>query len=199
MNKKFIITESDRNQIKKLYNITEIDSAKALEALIKLVDKSDASLMSTDTTSSTETEVSNIKKPEGYKPKFKNKFNVDLEGGNEGHKKRAFGNWESDNAWDLFAPAGTKVESITKGIVTKIKNYGQKRSKVYGTGISIKGTDEYPNIFYTHLKNVNLTVGQTIDVGDIIGEISEWEGHPSDIEHVHIGLPWNLELRDYIS
>lgn len=80
MNKKFIITESDRNQIKKLYNITEIDSAKALEALIKLVDKSDASLMSTDTTSSTETEVSNIKKPEGYKPKFKNKFNVDLEG-----------------------------------------------------------------------------------------------------------------------
>lgn len=39
MNNKFLITESERNQIKKLYNITEIDSAKALQALDQLVNK----------------------------------------------------------------------------------------------------------------------------------------------------------------
>lgn len=39
MNNKFLITESERNQIKKLYNINEIDAVKALQSLVQFVDK----------------------------------------------------------------------------------------------------------------------------------------------------------------
>lgn len=40
MRKKFLITEEEKNTIKKLYNITEIDAAKAIEALAKFVGSS---------------------------------------------------------------------------------------------------------------------------------------------------------------
>lgn len=40
MSNKFIITESERSQIRKLYNLTEIDAAKALGMLSQFVNKS---------------------------------------------------------------------------------------------------------------------------------------------------------------
>lgn len=130
---------------------------------------------------------------------IKNKFNVDLENGPKHHGSRAFGNWESDNAWDMFAPSGTKVYSFTKGFVRYIKEYGQNSGKVYGTGVIISGIDGYPDIFYTHLKNVKLSQNQKVNVGTYIGEISEWEGHDPSGEHVHVGLPYGKHIRDYIA
>jgi murein DD-endopeptidase MepM/ murein hydrolase activator NlpD len=125
-------------------------------------------------------------------------FTTDLESGPKNHSKRAFGNWQSDNAWDIFAPAGTIVNSYTEGVVTKVRDTGKNSGKVFGTQVSIKGENGYPNIFYTHLKNVKLTKGQKVKVGDYIGEISEWVGHDGKT-HVHIGLPRGKHLRELLN
>ena len=125
------------------------------------------------------------------------KFKVDLENGPLNHGKRAFGNWESDNAWDVFAPAGTVVNSYTEGTVSRIRDTGKNSGKVFGTQVSIKGMNNYPDIFYTHLKNVSLKKGDTVKVGDVIGVISEWVGH-DNMTHVHIGLPRGKHLRDLL-
>lgn len=130
-------------------------------------------------------------------------FSVDLENGPSNHKKRPLGNWASDNAWDLFAPAGTVVNSYTDGTVTKVYNNGKRSGAVYGTQVTIKGNDNYPDIFYTHLKNVKIEKGQEIKVGDYIGEVSEWCKTESCVEyhsgsHVHIGLPYGEHLKDLL-
>ncbi len=124
-------------------------------------------------------------------------FTVDLENGPANHGKRKLGNWQSDNAWDVFAPAGSVVNSYTNGKVTKVKDTGKNSGKIFGTQVSIKGEDGYPDIFYTHLKNVDLKSGDTVSVGDKIGEVSEWIGHDKST-HVHIGLPVGKHLKDLI-
>jgi hypothetical protein len=47
-------------------------------------------------------------------------FKTDLENGPKNHGSRALGNWQSDNAWDIFAPPGTVVNSYTNGKVKKV-------------------------------------------------------------------------------
>ena len=130
-------------------------------------------------------------------------FSVDLENGPSNHGKRAFGNWQSDNAWDNFASPGTEVPSFTEGTVTKIRNSGKRSGKVFGTQVSIKGNGEFPDIFYTHLKNVKLSVGDKVKLGDYIGQVTEWCKDESCSEHhsgthVHIGLPKGRHLRELL-
>jgi biotin carboxyl carrier protein len=124
-------------------------------------------------------------------------FITDLENGPKNHGSRAFGNWQSDNAWDVFAPAGTVVNSYTKGVVSRVYDTGKNSGKVFGTQVTISGKGNYPDIFYTHLKNVKLKKGDEVDLGDYIGEISEWVGH-KNMEHVHIGLPRGRHLRELL-
>lgn len=124
------------------------------------------------------------------------KFQGDLEMGNDYHRSRPLGNWQSDNAWDLFAPAGTVWKSLTKGTVTKVHDTGKSTGKIYGTQVSVKGDSGYPDIFYTHLKNVDLKPGDKIDIGDEVGEVSEWGTSKST--HVHVGLPYGKELSDLL-
>ena len=123
-------------------------------------------------------------------------FKGDLENGPSNHASRGFGNWESDNAWDLFAPVGTPVNSYTKGVVSKVKESSGRNPKIYGTQISIKGEDGYPNIFYTHIENVKLSKGDVVDVGDFIGTVKESPGNTET--HVHIGLPYGSHIKDLL-
>jgi peptidoglycan hydrolase-like protein with peptidoglycan-binding domain len=124
-------------------------------------------------------------------------FTTDLENGPKNHGSRAFGNWQSDNAWDLFARAGTVVNSYTKGVVAQVYDTGKNSGKVFGTQVTISGKDKYPDIFYTHLKNVKLKRGDEVNLGDYIGEISEWVDH-KNMEHVHIGLPIGRHLKELL-
>lgn len=123
---------------------------------------------------------------------------TDLENGPKNHAARPLGNWQSDNAWDMFAPADTMVYSFTEGTVSKVYNTGKNSGKIFGTQISVKGENGYPNIFYTHLKDSKVNVGDKVKVGDPIGKISEWIGHPTGT-HVHVGLPFGNHIKDLIS
>jgi hypothetical protein len=124
-------------------------------------------------------------------------FKTDLENGPKNHGARALGNWQSDNAWDIFAPAGSVVNSYTDGKVLKVKASGKRSGKIYGTQVTVTGDEGYPDIFYTHLKNVNLQKGDVVKVGDKIGEVSEWDTSPKST-HVHIGLPRGNHLKDLL-
>jgi predicted chitinase len=131
-------------------------------------------------------------------------FKVDLENGPANHGSRALGNWQSDNAWDVFAPAGTVVNSYTDGVVSKIFDNGKKSGKIFGTQLTIKGENGYPDIFYTHITDVNLSVGDKIKVGEYVGKIIEWCTDESCTKkmsgtHVHIGLPQGNTLKDLIN
>jgi peptidoglycan hydrolase-like protein with peptidoglycan-binding domain len=124
-------------------------------------------------------------------------FKTDLENGPKNHGGRALGNWESDNAWDVFSPPGTVVNSYTDGTVSKVRDTGKNSGKIFGTQVSIKGSGDFPNIFYTHLKDVKLQKGDVVKVGDYIGAISEWLDH-ADMTHVHIGLPRGHHLKELL-
>ena len=129
--------------------------------------------------------------------KVLDKFSGDIENGPKYHGSRPLGNWQSDNAWDLFAPAGTQWNSITKGVVTKVYNTGKSTGKIFGTQVSINGTDGYPDVFYTHLKDVTLQKGDTVDIGTPIGKVSEWGKSKST--HVHVGLPKGKHIDDLLT
>jgi hypothetical protein len=124
-------------------------------------------------------------------------FKTDLENGPSDHAKRPLGNWQSDNAWDIFAPAGSVVNSYTDGTVKKVRDTGTNAGKIYGTQVTVTGGDGYPDIFYTHLRNVKLKSGDVVKVGDRIGEVSDWVGHDK-MTHVHIGLPTGKHLKDLL-
>lgn len=130
-------------------------------------------------------------------------FKTDLENGPKNHGSRRLGNWASDNAWDIFAPAGTDVKSYTKGTVSKVYDNGKKSGKIFGTQLTIKGKDGYPDIFYTHITNVKLSVGDSVNVGDYLGKIIEWctdESCNKKVSgtHVHLGLPYGKHLKDLL-
>lgn len=132
------------------------------------------------------------------KPGWGDSKNSGYENGPRNHGSRAFGNWQSDNAWDIFAKPGTKVYAILPGEVIKVKVSNKTTGKVFGTQVSISGSDGNPSTFYTHLKNVKLKVGDRINVGDLVGEISEWDSAPK-ITHVHIGIDNKKHIKDYLS
>ena len=92
-------------------------------------------------------------------------FKTDLEYGPANHGSRAFGNWQSDNAWDVFAEPGSVVNSYTSGTVLKVRVSNKKSGKVFGTQVTVKGNGKYPDIFYTHLKNVKVKPGDKVSVG----------------------------------
>ena len=134
----------------------------------------------------------------GVVPGWGDNKNSGYENGPKNHGSRAFGNWESDNAWDIFAKPGTKVYAILPGKVKKVKVTNKTTGKVFGTQVSIIGTGGYPSTFYTHLKNVKLQSGDEVKVGDLVGDISEWDSAPT-ITHVHIGIDDKKHIKDYLS
>lgn len=110
--------------------------------------------------------------------------------GPESHTKgHPNANWKSNNAWDLGAPAGTAVYSLTSGIANvrqggqslKVKN----NARIYGDSVTVNSTNG-PDVFYTHIET-SLLDGQQVNVGDFIGTVV---AAPPQIgfDHCHLGL-----------
>lgn len=97
--------------------------------------------------------------------------------------------WQSRNAWDVEAPEGTVVYSITNGEVRKVRKRSNQVKKdgvkkLYGDQISISSDGDTPDVFYTHI-NTSLQKGDKVKIGDTIGTIVASSGIPP---HVHVGL-----------
>jgi len=100
---------------------------------------------------------------------------------------RTLTNWQSNNAWDIFGDAGTKIYSMTNGIVTKVSTSSSKSPNIFGMSITIAGSDGYPSVFYTHVDNVNVKQGDRVSVGDFIAEITQPKSRDMP-SHVHVGI-----------
>lgn len=114
-------------------------------------------------------------------------------GGPEAHGSRPLGNWQSDKAWDLMAPAGTAVYAPSDGVVTKVR-WSDNGKTVWGTQITLR----LPNgeeIFLTHLgPKVRVKAGQKIKKGQLLGRLGN---APYFAPHLHIGIK-NGTLEDYL-
>jgi len=107
--------------------------------------------------------------------------------------------WPSHNAWDVAAPAGTDVYSISNGTVTGfVKGSGGLKKdgvkKIYGDQVKVQSSDGKPDVFYTHIES-NVKKGDQVKEGDVIGKIMTLPGMPS---HVHVGLS-SGNLADYVN
>ena len=119
--------------------------------------------------------------------------------GPKNHASRKLGNWQSDNATDIFGKPGTTVYSITKGTVSKIGgNEKDHTGKIYGGSITVKGKDGYSDIFYTHLQNIKVEIKQEVTLGTPLAEISLWHTNPKG-SHVHVGLPYKENLNSLLN
>jgi len=125
--------------------------------------------------------------------------NWDL-GSPAGHKKRhPGGSWADNNAYDIrpsnniVSGAGTPVYSLTSGkvssatnrngFVQKIKNGG--KYNLFGSNLTVSSSDG-PDVFYTHLENLQVKTGDEIKKGQLIGYIGDAQRRFSD--HVHIAV-----------
>lgn len=116
-------------------------------------------------------------------------------GGVSSHGSRPLGNWESDNAIDIMAPAGTPVLAIASGKVISITGHDPSEGVIDGSifGRSIHYlTDAGVEVFDTHLQNPNVKVGQRITAGQQLSRIADWGGN----SHLHTAFkaPYNPEV-----
>lgn len=117
--------------------------------------------------------------------------------GRPGQGTHSASGWANNNAWDVAAPVGTEVRSLTNGTVVSfrkgdgtMKKSGVK--KIYGDQIKVQSTDGKPDVFYTHIEST-VKQGDTVKEGDVIGKIMTLPGMPS---HVHVALS-SGNLADY--
>ena len=116
--------------------------------------------------------------------------------GKPGQGTHSASGWENNNAWDVAAPVGTDVRSLTNGTVLRVrKGDGEiKKSgvkKIYGDQVKIQSNDG-PDVFYTHIEST-VNQGDNVKEGDVIGKIMTLPGMPS---HVHVALSYG-NLSDY--
>lgn len=108
-------------------------------------------------------------------------------GGVSDHKKRPLGNWQSDNAVDIMAPAGSTFVAPVSGRVTNISGrdprqgtYG-KTGTLFGRSVTIQAPDGR-EWFVTHLDNPTVRVGQFVTAGTPVSRIGDW----GDRSHAHV-------------
>jgi murein DD-endopeptidase MepM/ murein hydrolase activator NlpD len=103
-------------------------------------------------------------------------------GGPSDHGARAFGNWQSDNAWDILAPKGTKVYAVSSGTITRLSgSTGNESGNPAGLSVTLTGGGNA--WWYGHLSRRYVKEGQRVRAGQLIGE----SGIANSVPHLHIG------------
>ena len=94
-------------------------------------------------------------------------------------------NWESDNAYDIFAPDGTPVISVDTAVVTSVSEFNSD-ARFWGHGVHIRCQDG-TEVYYKHMKSLadGIRIGRRLDPRDIIGYLGTGvNGGP----HLHFGV-----------
>lgn len=108
-------------------------------------------------------------------------------GGVAAHMARPLGNWQSDNAIDVHAPAGSIVVACKPGWVAKGGGYDPHMGPVgtiFGEHTTIEH-DDGTATFITHLDRV-VSIGERVVAGEIIGKVGDWP-HSFLMDHAHLG------------
>jgi murein DD-endopeptidase MepM/ murein hydrolase activator NlpD len=102
-------------------------------------------------------------------------------------ESRPFGNWQTDNSTYFKVNAGTQLNSITKGTVIKIGGSDSTEGKFYGNSITVGGEEGYPNTFYAHISDIEVSVGQKVGLGTPLAKVSDWDDNPN-LTHTTVSL-----------
>ncbi len=106
-----------------------------------------------------------------------------------GHK----GDWYSGNGYDLTVRPGTKVYSISDGVVISMNSNNKRTGNIYGDRVTVKSEDD--EIYYTHIDS-KVRRGEQVKKGDLIGTVVEWEDTPTS-SHLHIASRYK-DVRNYV-
>jgi murein DD-endopeptidase MepM/ murein hydrolase activator NlpD len=90
---------------------------------------------------------------------------------------------------DIALPEGTELRSIAEGFVTNVYD----GSGNIGKGVKIIGNDDREYI-YGHMDEVDVTVGQKVNFGDVLGESGNTGN--STGPHLHFGVKEDGEFVD---
>ena len=98
-------------------------------------------------------------------------------------------------AFDILAPAGTKVVALTDGVVTR-----KHSSSSLADGVSIYNSDKKLHVYYTHMKvNSSLKEGDKVKPGDELGSLVSVKDYPAvNADHLHIDAG-KTKMRDSCS
>ena len=108
-------------------------------------------------------------------------------GGVKAHMARPLGNWQSDNAVDVHAPAGAIVVSPKPGYVSKGGGHdphGGPVGTIFGEHTTVEYDDGTAG-FLTHLDRI-VTIGERVRAGEIIGKVGDWP-NSFIMDHAHYG------------
>ena len=97
--------------------------------------------------------------------------------------RRLSGNYENHPGLDIAIATGTAIKASAGGIVTKAGWYGG-----YGKCIIIQSTSNL-NIIYGHCSAINVSVGQRVAQGQIIGKVGS-TGYSTG-PHLHFEIRYN--------
>jgi peptidoglycan hydrolase-like protein with peptidoglycan-binding domain/murein DD-endopeptidase MepM/ murein hydrolase activator NlpD len=110
--------------------------------------------------------------------------------------------WASGNAWDIKASVGDPVFALAGGTVKTYSDYGDdviktKGKKLYGQSFTIDSDNGLPDIYYTHLKGVQIRKGSKVECGQLLGYVMDFPN--SSYDHVHIGIEWGHNIREFLN
>jgi len=118
-------------------------------------------------------------------------------GGPDDHGSRALGDWQSDMAYDLGSPAGTVVTNPLAGRVVRISGApGSPKGRQfagYGVTVDYGGGKQ---LFFKHLGRKNVSVGQRITPGSVVGTLDPTTAGGS---HLHLGASSRPFLNSVLS
>ena len=97
------------------------------------------------------------------------------------------GSW----AQDFCAPGGTKVLAVERGEIIRLSGSSpslppQNTVGIWGWSIQLETPEGYV-YFTTHYGSRNVTLGDVVEVGDVIGVVGNWPGDPGR-SHTHYSV-----------
>jgi murein DD-endopeptidase MepM/ murein hydrolase activator NlpD len=91
------------------------------------------------------------------------------------------GNWQSDNAYDIGEPVGTPVPAVISGKITRVGSLGAAPGSRFACQrVQIDG-DDGQAVWYGHLSQTTVKLGQRVNAGDEIG----LSGSANGVAHLH--------------
>lgn len=93
----------------------------------------------------------------------------------------AYGDWRTHNGIDISAPVGCGVNAVSHGTVIDVCDTS------YGKTVKIEHADGFISI-YSQLGDVTVNIGDTVDMGAVIGTIGESTGENAKESHLHFEL-----------
>jgi murein DD-endopeptidase MepM/ murein hydrolase activator NlpD len=84
---------------------------------------------------------------------------------------------------DIFASRGTPVLSATHGVVTRVgeTTRGGRVVWVWDPGRAL-------SLYYAHLSEQHVTIGQRVDAGDVLGTVGNTGNARTTPPHLHFGI-----------